>query len=195
MADVEFGTGGAAPDAGRRKLLKIAAAAGGAIAATAILPGTWSKPIAQIGALPAHAQTSDAPITLTNALFLGATDQSLPDAALGQARLVSQAGLNIMVQCNWEDPLGRLNSNTSLQTLVMNGGCPTDATFAAGYASGIYPYWDIRTNPDGMTGTMIFNVITPCLNGNYLEWWVTADGQSSDSPSNPYVYFTNPAPV
>ena len=51
-------------DEGRRKLIKAAAVAGGAAVAVGALPGDWKKPIATVGGLPAHAQTSDAPITI-----------------------------------------------------------------------------------------------------------------------------------
>lgn len=45
----------------RRRLLKALAAAGGAAAATAVLPGSWQRPRAHLGALPAHAQVSNVP--------------------------------------------------------------------------------------------------------------------------------------
>jgi hypothetical protein len=52
--------GSAAPAASlnRREALKALAAAGGALAATAFLPGKWAKPLVEIGVLPAHAQGS-----------------------------------------------------------------------------------------------------------------------------------------
>jgi hypothetical protein len=54
----------------RRRLLKALVAAGGATAAASLLPGKWSKPLAQVGVLPAHAQisplgTGDLQVTLT----------------------------------------------------------------------------------------------------------------------------------
>ena len=45
-------------DEGRRKLIKAAAIAGGAAVAVGALPGEWKKPLATVGGLPAHAQTS-----------------------------------------------------------------------------------------------------------------------------------------
>lgn len=41
---------------GRRRLLKVLAAAGGVTAASALLPGKWTKPTVRVGMLPAHAQ-------------------------------------------------------------------------------------------------------------------------------------------
>ena len=42
----------------RRRLLKALIAAGGATAAATMLPGKWSKPLVEVGVLPAHAQIS-----------------------------------------------------------------------------------------------------------------------------------------
>ncbi len=43
----------------RRELLKILAAGGGELAATAFLPEKWLKPVVETGVLPAHAQATD----------------------------------------------------------------------------------------------------------------------------------------
>lgn len=43
---------------GRRELLKALAATGGAVTAATLLPGKWTKPVIQVGVLPAHAATS-----------------------------------------------------------------------------------------------------------------------------------------
>lgn len=42
----------------RRRLLKTLAATGGAVAASTMLPGEWSKPLIEVGVLPAHAQVT-----------------------------------------------------------------------------------------------------------------------------------------
>jgi hypothetical protein len=42
----------------RRELLKVLTAAGGAVAASSLLPKKWSKPQVGLGALPAHAQAT-----------------------------------------------------------------------------------------------------------------------------------------
>ena len=45
----------------RRKLLKVLAATGGAVAATTLLPSKWAKPIVEVGVLPVHAQATTVP--------------------------------------------------------------------------------------------------------------------------------------
>jgi hypothetical protein len=177
MADETISTGGAPPDNSRRKLLKIAAAAGGAVAATAIIPGSWTKPIAQIGALPAHAQTSQTPISLTAPQLLGSTLilPAPPDGARVTAAVPTR---NIQVTCNWEDPLAQFGVNSYLNTLVTSGGCATNDAIQN------YPYWDLFKNPATgyTTGTLTFNVITTCVNGTNLDWYVTEGLRSSGAP-------------
>lgn len=43
---------------GRRELLKALAATGGAVAMAGVVPTQWSKPVVEVGVLPAHAQIS-----------------------------------------------------------------------------------------------------------------------------------------
>ena len=43
---------------GRRQLLKTLITAGGAVTASALLPGRWIKPAVEVGKLPSHAQVS-----------------------------------------------------------------------------------------------------------------------------------------
>jgi hypothetical protein len=50
---------------GRRELLKALAAAGGAVAASSLLPGEWARPVVEVGVLPAHAQISARPLEAT----------------------------------------------------------------------------------------------------------------------------------
>jgi hypothetical protein len=53
------------PKVTRKQFLKLLAAAGGATAAAAFLPGKWIKPIVKVGVLPAHAQGSQNNVGLT----------------------------------------------------------------------------------------------------------------------------------
>lgn len=93
-------------DEGRRKLIKAAAVAGGAVVAVGALPGEWKKPLATVGGLPAHAQTSDARIVLSNlALFSMAGGDMRTVAIMGQ------------VPCEWsvefEDPLCQVGTGVT----------------------------------------------------------------------------------
>jgi hypothetical protein len=42
----------------RRRLLKALVAAGGTVAASTLLPSKWTKPVVEVGVLPAHAQAT-----------------------------------------------------------------------------------------------------------------------------------------
>jgi hypothetical protein len=57
---------------GRRELLKALAATGGAVTAATLLPGKWTKPVIQVGVLPAHAATSALLIDNLEVDFAGA---------------------------------------------------------------------------------------------------------------------------
>jgi hypothetical protein len=50
---------------GRRQLLRTLAASSGVVAASALVPGKWSKPLVEVGLLPAHAQVTPSP-TMTS---------------------------------------------------------------------------------------------------------------------------------
>lgn len=107
-------------DSGRRKLIRLAAAAGGAVALGAALPGSWQKPIAQIGAVPAHAATSPvaspaAPVGLwinvlagkpLPAASLGVLSPSFPWTAIRPMR--ATIGSSIYGQFYFTDPLGEV---------------------------------------------------------------------------------------
>jgi hypothetical protein len=56
---------GESQDLNRRELLKVLAAAGGGLVASAFLPGKWLKPVVEAGVLPAHAQATDT-LRITN---------------------------------------------------------------------------------------------------------------------------------
>jgi len=49
----------------RRRLLKVLAAAGGAVAASTLLPDKWARPVVEVGMLPAHAQVTPGVATPT----------------------------------------------------------------------------------------------------------------------------------
>jgi hypothetical protein len=58
----------------RRRLLKVLAAAGGAAAASTLLPSQWTRPVIEVGVLPAHAQITPGaatPTTRPPAIIIG----------------------------------------------------------------------------------------------------------------------------
>ena len=49
----------------RREAIKAMLAAGGALAASTLIPGKWTRPVVQSGYVPAHAQGTLPPLTVT----------------------------------------------------------------------------------------------------------------------------------
>jgi hypothetical protein len=110
-------------DSGRRKLLKAATVAGGAVAASALLPGSWRKPVATVGGLPAHAQTSQS-ITLRDpAAAYMAWPIPLPDR-----QAAADFEVDIGVYCRYEDTLGEfgLDHRLTYRVTPMNGTASAD---------------------------------------------------------------------
>jgi len=64
---------------GRRQLLRTLAASSGVVAASALVPGKWSKPLVEVGLLPAHAQVTPAP-TMTRTPTATPTGTQTPTA-------------------------------------------------------------------------------------------------------------------
>ncbi len=64
---------------GRRQLLRTLAASSGVVAASALVPGKWSKPLVEAGLLPAHAQVTPAP-TMTSTPTATPTGTQTPTA-------------------------------------------------------------------------------------------------------------------
>lgn len=165
----------AGADAGRRKLLKAVAVAGGAAAAAAVLPGSWSKPVAGIGALPAHAQTSETPIRITSAWIVGTN--LLAFDAPAQNRQISAA-------CVYQDDLGEVDKNTYLETEVIVNGTVSGSRGASPCLQDKpirdYPWHTFAyATPSG--GTLYFNVVTPCAEGCSMQWRLHVGGRYSNT--------------
>jgi len=98
---------------GRRKLIKAAAVAGGAVAAAGAIPGDWKKPLATVGGLPAHAQTSDTPITIPDSSLVISTNTGDPGVlALNGVLPVYTAAFDFV------DPLCEIDDTATLWTKV-----------------------------------------------------------------------------
>ena len=100
---------------GRRKLIKAAAVAGGAAVAAGALPGDWKKPLATVGGLPAHAQTSDAPITIP--------DNSLRISTAGTDARITNGFAYPVASFAYLDPLCAIDDTATLWAQV--GPCGT----------------------------------------------------------------------
>ena len=73
----------------RRKMLKSALAAGGAITAAAFLEGKWLKPVVKTGVLPVHAQS-----TCPSIFFAIAVDDDTPGSSTGTGTLDAVGALD-----------------------------------------------------------------------------------------------------
>jgi hypothetical protein len=175
MADQDSTLAATGPDAGRRTLLKAVLAAGGAAAAATVLPGSWSKPVAGIGALPAHAQTSEAPIRIISYGILGTTPVPGNSPA---------PQLMIAAWCQYEDDLGQVTKKTGLETEVLP--MTADARVVAPTCEQDqpvqdYPWHEFTPDSTPYAGSLYFNVVTPCTTGGYLKWRLHVGGRYSNS--------------
>jgi hypothetical protein len=153
----------------RRGLLKVIAAAGGTAAAAAVLPDRWLKPMIQIGATPAHAQTSvSRPVIL--GLTVGFAVLTPPPAA-GVKRLVM-----LRATFGYEDPLEELDDTATLSATL-------DPCGAIVYQD--KPLQDLSSylrEGDAGSGTIGFDFPHLCTNGVIGELCVnlTVKGRTSD---------------
>ena len=182
MAEQQVAQSPQPSDEGRRKLLKLAVAAGSAAAAAAVLPGSWSKPIAHIGALPAHAQTSDVQIDIAARGGPGPDIVAFPAPPPDARTQGDSASWMIQAKCLYNDTLAELSDETMIYTVV-DGVCIQDRK------GKYYPYFYLSpSNSEGTEGTLTFNVLTPCSSADTLEWYLHMEnGRRSNSLSGPIV--------
>lgn len=89
----------------RRQALKVLAAAGGAIAASTMIPNRWGKPVVEAGILPAHAQQLSPTPTITITFFdclardvQTGQGQTYPDGILETWSYISPIHTDILLQ-------------------------------------------------------------------------------------------------
>jgi hypothetical protein len=166
MADTTGKGSGAKADAGRRAVLKAAVVAGGATAAAALLPGSWKKPAATIGGLPAHAQVSNG-ITLTAP---SARDYPFVTGA----RPVGETTTNsVYTLATYHDPLGEFDDSVELWSEVAPCG---DVQTSA--LSSRTPFW---RSGNGFTGQVSFFSNTSCNPATYIAWRFSKGGRTSNT--------------
>jgi hypothetical protein len=172
MADETKKEGIPRTDAGRRALLKAAAVAGGATAAAALLPGSWKKPVATIGGLPAHAQVSNG-ITLTAA---SARDLPFPNPLTARRGVLADGTGAVYTLATYHDPLGEFDDNVEVWTDIAPCGLQETSPLTSRA-----PFW--RTG-NGFTGQVSFftsTVNTSCSPATYIAWRFSKGGRTSNT--------------
>lgn len=153
-------------DEGRRRLLKAAAVAGGATAAAALLPGSWKKPVATIGGLPAHAQTSQA-ITLRRA--------QAADYPLIERSTVSGTTSNwIHSKSHYDDPLGEFTDGVEVWTRIDGDSCVSEETRDLFSVTGFF------LDGDAFSGDVYFSTYSNCSYKAYIAWTFSKGGRTSN---------------
>jgi hypothetical protein len=157
----------------RRRLLRILAATGGAIAASGVLPARWTKPVVEVGVIPAHAQVTRPMPTAISTVYAmvcdstpgggditGASDYCIDNVAAIVSLLSGSgpvAGLTVTVTCS--NPI--INFTPALpQTAV------TDASGRADFGS-LCIVMDNNIT-DGMQFSLLFSCTDP-VNGGTLN--------------------------
>jgi hypothetical protein len=149
----------------RREALKTIAAASGALGAAAFLPGKWSKPLVEVGVLPAHAQ-STVDLLISN----------LETQPLSGPAAPNQPRFPYFAQFDYSDPLGQVNGNAKLYANA-TGFCNEN-------------YWKgdpLNSSGIKLTGTPYngsvwfnFNASVTCVNGSQLNVQLGAGGRMSN---------------
>ncbi|MHB8837311.1 MAG: hypothetical protein ACYC9Y_16605 [Candidatus Methylomirabilia bacterium] len=170
------------PDAGRRKLLKVVAAAGGAAAATFLLPGSWVKPVVELGVLPAGAQAagSDVRVILdTQSMTTVPSNDTWALDARNAAcdttpRFVLCGSDGYHAFCNYNDPLGEFDP---LNWTLFTRETPCNivrSRLICGDGGGFYISGNL------FCGSFDFYKLRECNSSTGLWWWVKKGDRSSN---------------
>ena len=135
----------------RRKMLKTAMAAGGAITAAAFLEGKWLKPMVKSGVLPAHAQA-----TCPYIFFLPVTEDNNPVDASGTGDLMAVGAFPSVTTIPNIANLVQINGPITFEILSFTGfdnlsplgplsGQMIDGIWQANPAEGLPPTTPIQT--------------------------------------------------
>lgn len=174
------------PDAGRRKLLKAVAVAGGAVAATALIPGSWVKPIVELGVLPAGAQAAPSGV---HVMLSGQTLQSTSGATWWQSvkknqacnpipRTINPSAPLYRATCSYNDPLGEFDPET---WLLFTRESPCNQERSKLCCGAGFDYYPVPLNR--YQGNFSFFKLVECPNSSGLTWWVAKGNRSSNQIS------------
>jgi hypothetical protein len=168
----------------RRGLLKVLAAAGGTAAAAAALPDRWLKPMVQIGATPAHAQTSVARPAILGVDVLFVVTPSPRPAGSAQPLTMLRASID------YSDPLEEVDDTATLSATLDPCG---EILYTDKPLESLPGYGQIG---DAGSGSFSFDFPHLCTNGVIGELCVnlTVKGRTSDTVCGIYNIIELPAP-
>jgi hypothetical protein len=115
----------------RRTLLKMVAAAGAGTSAALFLPGQWSKPVAEVGVLPAHAQVSAGLYTFVSANAVGVTVTGGPVAVfyIEASCTIIPGDADIPILIKWQSLDGSQIFDTALASTIAGGTLTVDGAW------------------------------------------------------------------
>jgi hypothetical protein len=143
----------------RRELLKTLAAAGGALGASAFLPSEWTKPLVEAGVIPAHAQGTEQPLTITQVVAMRATAPEW------------------IARADYDDPMGQVDSNALLSLWIP--GCNLPVTQTHMYVEGS-PFQGYISAFFVTNCSIIFNTTQICAE-------LTINGRTSNTECGPFT--------
>ncbi|MGD0918929.1 MAG: hypothetical protein ABSB22_20985 [Thermodesulfobacteriota bacterium] len=143
---------------GRRRLLGILAASGGAVAASMVLPEKWVKPVVDWGVLPVHAQVSPTIVLSSLQVTLVLGSGSSERVSQGPQPSAVVIGPSFGAVFHYDDGGGQVNGSTNLFASVSPCG---ELSFSGQPISSI-PGAAIL-NGTGYSGYIGFPFVTNCI--------------------------------
>lgn len=175
---------------GRRQLLRALAVSSGVVAGSALVPGKWSKPLVEVGLLPAHAQftppptmTSTPTATPTGTQTPTVTPTATPRCVLPDTptQIAPDDGTTFdFIEAYFDIPF-------TWSTVTVSPPC-TWVTYGIEiqFQNPQTSQWELKFEEDGLgSPTRTFQFIGP---GSF-RWRVWATTAAGDSPRSGWWYF------
>ena len=155
----------------RREVLKVLTAASGAFGVAAFLPAEWSKPAIQAGVIPAHAQSSQPPLTISN--------------LTAQVPVETPPGITGYGEFDWDDPSGEVVCGSAQFSAAIQGCLSSVSIECLG----------VGNNAGGLSGYLNFAFDTQCpiRGGEMLCLTMTVGGRVSNQTCGPITLQQSPA--